>query len=459
MVFGLYNAGAPHAVCRAFDDAVSRGTFRLTRANAVDAVRAYFTNDGDIARYLAYCNATLGRPYRAHYVRTLSAWQGAFASGEADPESGPARVPDAPLRPYRDFLVEYPPGFFLWTIPPALAAQSVDSYRLLFGGAMGLLLTVALLVALRLGPSLARPSSSQRVVGTAAFAVFLVGSVATHRYDAVVSLSLVIAAWAAFRERPLWLGLAVGIGAASKVVPLVAVPVWAMYLASQRRWLQLAGAAMAAAASAASIGLAPLLWGGALADTAAYHGLRPLQLESTLAAALGLWHALGGPSVTVVQSYGSSNLAGTAAALALRAAAPLTLACLAVVYARTWIRVQNAPSVGAARLAALQGVAGALVAVMVLGRVFSPQYLVWLIPLGALLAVSRGGASPGLLVAALALTQVVYPATYAALQQLRPWACGLVLLRNALLVIWIWHLGRGPLESEATRPAFQAASA
>ncbi len=108
MVFGLYNAGAPHAVCRAFDDAVSRGTFRLTRANAVDAVRAYFTNDGDIARYLAYCNATLGRPYRAHYVRTLSAWQGAFASGEADPESGPARVPDAPLRPYRDFLVEYP---------------------------------------------------------------------------------------------------------------------------------------------------------------------------------------------------------------------------------------------------------------------------------------------------------------------------------------------------------------
>ncbi len=443
MVFGLYNAGAPHAVSRAFDDAVSEGTLRLSPTNAVDAVRAYLTNDGDIARYFAYCRATLGRPYRAYYVRTLSEWQGAFALGETDPEAGPTRVPDAPLLPYRDFLVEYPPGFFLWAMPPALVVQSVDSYRLLFSSAMALLLTVALIVALRLAPLLAgAPPPSRRVIGMAALGVLLVGSVATHRYDAVISLSVIIAAWAALANRPLWLGLAVGIGAASKVVPLVAAPVWVMLLAHQRRWSHLAVAAAAAVASA-SIGLAPWLWGGALGDTAAYHGLRPLQLESTFAAALGLWHALGGPAVAVVQSYGSTNLAGAAAGFALRAAAPLTLAGLAFVYAWTWIRIQKAPSPDAARLAALQGAAGALVAFMVFGRVFSPQYLVWLVPLGALLAAARGGASSWLLLAALALTQVVYPATYPALQQLRPWACTLVLLRNALLVAWVWHFGTG----------------
>jgi hypothetical protein len=126
--------------------------------------------------------------------------------------------------------------------------------------------------------------------------------------------------------------------------------------------------------------------------------------------------------------------------------------CLALVYAWTWRRLRRSRSPGAERLAVLQGLAAALVAFMVLGQVFSPQYLVWLVPLGALLATARGGASPWLLVAALALTQVVYPVTYAALQQLRPWACGLVLLRNALLVAWAWHLGRGPLEPDSAVP-------
>ena len=82
---------------------------------------------------------------------------------------------------------------------------------------------------------------------------------------------------------------------------------------------------------------------------------------------------------------------------------------------------------------------------MVLGQVLSPQYLVWLLPFGPLLCAARRGASPWIFLGALALTQVIYPATYSALQDLRPWACGLVLLRNALLVAWIIHLAARPL--------------
>jgi hypothetical protein len=133
---------------------------------------------------------------------------------------------------------------------------------------------------------------------------------------------------------------------------------------------------------------------------------------------------------------------GPAAKLATQAAAPLTVASLALIYGWTWIHLQ-AP-VEAAREVALRGAAGALVAFMVFGRVFSPQYLVWLLPLGALVAQSRGGVSAWFLLSALALTQIIYPATYAALQQLRPWACGLVILRNTVLVGWVWHLTRIP---------------
>lgn len=444
VLFVLFNCGAPHAVSRALDDALSRGTLRLTRANAVDAVRAYLTNDGDIVRYFAYCEATLGKPYLSHYVRPFADWQSAFSLGGADREAGATRVPGAPLRPYRDFLVEYPPGFFLWAMPPALAASSLDSYRLIFCTAMALVLTVALLLILRF-ESVPGGDQPGRLVAYAALAAFLVGTVTTHRYDAVVALSLAVAAWATFRERPAWLGLAVGIGAASKLVPLVAAPAWALYLARRGRWSILATAAGVAAATAAAVGLCPLAWGGTLGDTIAYHRLRPLQLESTLAAALGLWRALGGPAVHYVQTFGSSNLAGAAAEAALRATAPLTLMGLALAWAWTWIRVARAPTTAEAQLATLQGAAAALVSLMVLGQVLSPQYLVWLLPFGPLLCAARRGASPWIFLGALALTQVIYPATYSALQDLRPWACGLVLLRNALLVAWIIHLAARPL--------------
>jgi hypothetical protein len=448
VLFVLFNCGAPHAVSRTLDEKLSRGALRLTSANAVDAVRAYLTNDGDIERYFAYCEATLGKPHLSRFVRPFAAWQSAFSSGVAEAEPGRAYVPGGPLRPYRDFLVEYPPGFFLWAMPPALGARSLDGYRLAFCTAMALVLTAALLLNLRIAPALGADLRG-RTAAYAALAVFLVGTVTTHRYDAVVALSLAAAAWATFRGRPVALGLAVGIGAASKLVPLVAAPAWALYLVRRRRWSELAVAAAVAAVTAAVLGLAPLAWGGTLGETVAYHRLRPLQLESTLAAALGLWRAFGGPPVQYVQTFGSSNLAGAAADAALRATAPLTLVGLALAWAWTWIRVVRAPTAAEAQLAALQGAAAALVSLMVLGKVLSPQYLVWVLPLGALLCAARGGASPWIFLGALALTQIVYPATYSALQELRPWACGLVLSRNALLVGWIVHLGTRPPSAAA----------
>lgn len=447
VLFVLYNAGAPHETCQAFDRAVSRGGFHLTSANVFDAIRAYFTNDGDLVRYQAYCHAALGRTYSSYYVRTQEAWQAAFVSGAGDPETAPERTPAVPLRPYRDFLVEYPAGFFLWALPAALVSHTVDTYRVVFASIMAVLLTAALLLTLRVGSWLPYPAPSRHVVGLAVLSVFLVGSVATHRYDAVVALSLAVAVWATFQDRPVWLGLAIGIGTASKIVPVLAVPIVALYLARQRRWTHLAVAAAVAAATG-SLGLAPLLWGGSLADTGAYHGLRPLQLESTFAAALGLWHALGGPAVSVVQSYGSSNLTGPVVTQVQRFAMPLTMACLVAVYFWSWIHIRRSGSPSAARVVVLQGLVAALVGFMVLGRVLSPQYLVWIIPLGALLSVRRGGLSPWLLLTVLACTQVIYPATYSALQQLRPWACGLVLLRNLLLVAWLFHLIREPMKSE-----------
>jgi hypothetical protein len=80
----------------------------------------------------------------------------------------------------------------------------------------------------------------------------------------------------------------------------------------------------------------------------------------------------------------------------------------------------------------------ALVAYMVLGKVFSPQYLTWLLPAGVLASLAAGRTEQRLFVAAMIATQVIYPLLY--LTAL-PWTASplfgaVVLVRNGLLGAW-----------------------
>ena len=67
----------------------------------------------------------------------------------------------------------------------------------------------------------------------------------------------------------------------------------------------------------------------------------------------------------------------------------------------------------------------------------SPQYLLWLLPLVALVVGRRPAklAVPGVLVAALGLTQAVYPGRYDELVGLASFPIWLLVARNVLLVV------------------------
>ena len=103
--------------------------------------------------------------------------------------------------------------------------------------------------------------------------------------------------------------------------------------------------------------------------------------------------------------------------------------------------------------------AAALVAFVALGKVLSPQFLIWLIPVIPLVVGRRGLAAATLLAAALVLTQLWFPYRYwdLALQfeALESW---LVLVRDLVLValfVWLaWALlDREPERLAARRSA------
>jgi hypothetical protein len=302
--------------------------------------------------------------------------------------------------PYRSFAVEYPPAALPVFAAPSLVAGagSFDRYRAAFEA---LMLVCGGIAAALVGLVVRERAAAATLL--AGLAPLALGPVVLSRFDLWPAMLSVagIAALAAGRRR---LGCVVlGVAFAAKIypgvlVPLAVVHVWRRH--GRREALLCAGAAAAAALAwfVPFLLVAPHgVWSSVSGQAS-----RPLQIESLGAALLlGAHQAWGLPLVQVV-SHGSDNLGGSAAhalATAQAVLAPLALVAL-------WIAFARGP---ATRERLFRYAAACVCAFVVLGKVLSPQYLIWLIPLVPLVRSTRAWI---LFVAALVLTQLWFPRRY-----------------------------------------------
>jgi hypothetical protein len=103
-------------------------------------------------------------------------------------------------------------------------------------------------------------------------------------------------------------------------------------------------------------------------------------------------------------THGSQNLAGPAADAIGAVQSVLVVAALLFV----WFSFAR----GIDRERLLRGSAAAVAAFMAFGKVLSPQFLIWLIPLVPLVRGRRGVAAGGLFLLAMILTQLWFPYRY-----------------------------------------------
>jgi hypothetical protein len=132
---------------------------------------------------------------------------------------------------------------------------------------------------------------------------------------------------------------------------------------------------------------------------------RPLQVESLGAAFLLVGHHVFGFGLAGETSHGSQNVAGTAAGVLAVVTSIVQVAVL------LWIWLSFARGAGT-KEALVRSTAAALCAFIALGKVLSPQFLIWLIPIVPLVRGRRGLWASALLAAALALTQLWFPFRY-----------------------------------------------
>jgi glycosyl transferase family 87 len=290
----------------------------------------------------------------------------------------------------------------------------------------------------------------------ASISVLALGTVPFHRYDPLVAVLIVLMCWATLERRPIVLGMSVAIGIVVKIVPIFAAAICGMYLLRSRRRRELIEAAIVAAAALAIvvIGCGEYIGLSHLAEMLWYHWNRPAEFESTAAALLGLWTGVEPRSAAITYAYGAINVVGKYDGIALAATNAVAAAGLLLVYLEAWraLGLDHQPADRARTL--LVATTTVLSVIIGFGKVASAQYLVWLLPLGVLVAhTDEDWPAVVLLLGTLTLSQIVFPliSLRDAAMKLRPWAFGVVLARNLMLILWAATMFRAAISRAARR--------
>jgi hypothetical protein len=345
--------------------------------------------------------------------------------------------------PYRDVRPEYPPAALPVFVLPALGhegdAVAYDRWfdREMLACACLALLGAALCLAAA-GAGLVRAGPALVLV---AVAPLLLGSVVLSRYDewpaALAVLALAALLWRRLVPAALLLGLAVG--AKLWPVALAIAHVARTHGARAARWWTAGLVLVLAAIFVPFAAIAPAgLWRVFHLELA-----RPLQLESLGAAVLIAVHHAFGTHLAVVTTYGSQNLVG-AGVTPLRYASNAFELLLLI---GLWVGYARGPA-GSERL--LRYSAAAAAVLVAFGEVFSPQYMIWLVPLLPLVAGVRGLLAGSALAAALVLTQSWFPHHYWALALTFAPKQSYELLARDLLVVAIAAVLAWPSLPQAT---------
>ncbi len=364
-----------------------------------------------LALAVVYAVATTSGPFSDVTVNDL------YVYGQYTNLLGDGRLP------YVDFGFEYPPlaaiGLWLAGVPGRDAAT--------FEWTFGVLMALCLLAGQQLAARLAgRGREGLTVAWLLVLTPVVVGAAVRTHFDPLPIAFALAGLLALARERRDLGFVLLGIGTMTKLFPGLLAVVALAWLLGRGEWRAVlrGGAIFAAVVIAISLPLS----GAGYIDSFEFHLDRPVQIESTPASVL---FALGGSDVTGTNlrpdRFKSNGLDGGHADAVEALFGLLVLVAVGAIVLLAARRPDP-------RHMVLCGFA-ALLAFVTLGKVFSPQYVIWLAPFAALAWVWGERAVALLTAVAIVLTHVEFPSRYFDLINVEPTVVWIVGVRNALLLV------------------------
>ncbi len=343
--------------------------------------------------------------------------------------------------PYRDFQLEYPPLAILSFLLPSLVTRGYPAYSLAFAGEMLLfdfmILRLIKGLALRFGVPVNRAFEVYTVL------LIAVGPIIVCRYD-LLPAALTLAALSAFVSgwnMLTWTLLSLGVSA--KLYPIIIAPVMGLYLLRNRQIKKIITGGILFFFTLLAVNLpfylvSPRGFLGALT----YHAQRGLQSESTYASVLFIGKLLGLTSLKGAFDFGSWNIDTPLADTLAKLSFPITAFLLIVIYIILAFKLWKRPSdlVADRRMpmetaSLLVRFATAAVTVfMIATKVFSAQYLIWLMPLLPVVSGRHYKTQWLLFAVAGAITQFIFPYNYLNFEVFKTPYILLMVIRNAIML-------------------------
>lgn len=347
--------------------------------------------------------------------------------------------------PYINFDFEYPPLALLPIALPQLLCVlqplKFQQYVLFFfvqNAIFGHFIAVLLSQIVSVG----RPK--MQAVKTIAVYITLIAinfPIVFCRYDIFSAFLTLLAFWAIFKQRSLQAGVWLGLGITAKLYPIVLLPVFSIYYLAQRQYQAgirfLLGSLITVSAVFLPFALAAQ---EKLFSFLTYHKARGLHIETIPGGILLLLGKFGLVDAPFDLNYGAYHFTTAIAAPILAILPGLTwillsvvLVCCLKVFRREYAATGTIAYESLATYITLT-----LLAFMITAKVFSPQYLIWLLPFLTLLRLRVTAIA--LMVAISVTTLFVYPILYHRLLLLQLLPLSILNLRNMLTAVFAAYL-------------------
>ncbi|MCO5175901.1 MAG: hypothetical protein M9890_02860 [Thermomicrobiales bacterium] len=348
--------------------------------------------------------------------------------------------------PYRDFQIEYPPlalvPILIAFVPSHIVGGFFSGFAFLFALQNYLLALGCGLIVWSLMPQvLPDEDEDTHILRLAVYVLgfLLLGQITIARFDLMPTFLTLAAVALWLRRTPraevsAWLVLALAVGV--KLVPAIIAPILLLDLLARRglRTTVMQGALFGGV-------LAILLLPPLLIDPSGYIAAytyqadRGIQVESIYANVLLLLSKAGLVDIVTAHAWGSFEYVSRWTAPLRSLSSVIQLAALAasyVVYALVRLHTRADES----RVPAVLLTATTLtqLAFIATGKVFSPQYLIWLMPFIVLLPGHLARRTIGVFLAALVASQLIFPLFYGSLRNQTAWGALILTTRNLLIV-------------------------
>ncbi len=357
------------------------------------------------------------------------------------------------------FTIEYPPFALVFMLIPRIFGWTPEAYEVFWVIEVFIFMVIGLIYTDKLAIHFGK-NRKNAMLAYSVLTVLLLEFV-TDRYDIFPAVMTLMAIYYFVKEKYPWAFVLIALGMLTKLYPAMLFPIFFLIFAARKDWSQAAkGTLVFGLVTLAVILPIMIIDADLILNFLSYHSDRPLQIETLAAsliyplAMLGLTEveitsAMGPDGQLDPNNFGSDNLIGTIPDAVVGVLTPIMIAGVLAVcflFFYVYLRAEEGKRVKLMGMA----ISGVILAFILLGKVFSSQYLIWVIsPIVLVLLFEEDMFKTPLFkftVAAFIMTQVEFVYNIGILgggSNINDFGMIIILIRNILVVIMMYLVVRG----------------